>query len=323
MNWTHLYTRLVRHFITFPVIKFLIRKSKKIYLPGFRGIPVFDVIRFFFQQIKRTGMTERASSIAFNIVLSLPPSLIFLFTLIPFLPIQGFESELNELVRAMIPAEKDNEAIIKFLSDFLNRPRGGLLSFGFILALYFSSNAMIGIMRSFNKDYMGFRKRNWMQIRGVAIMLTIIVFLLFITTIIVLIARGKVLDWLGIENEFVRTFIINARWSVVLLLFFFIISFIYKYAPAVHKKWKFISPGSLLATIMMLIFTALFSWWVVNFGSYHQLYGSISTILIVMLLIYFNSVVLLIGFELNVSLNSLKRIAEQRDKIVADGKPRV
>lgn len=170
---------------------------------------------------------------------------------------------------------------------------------------------------------MGFRKRNWMQIRGVAIMLTIIVFLLFITTIIVLIARGKVLDWLGIENEFVRTFIINARWSVVLLLFFFIISFIYKYAPAVHKKWKFISPGSLLATIMMLIFTALFSWWVVNFGSYHQLYGSISTILIVMLLIYFNSVVLLIGFELNVSLNSLKRIAEQRDKIVADGKPRV
>lgn len=323
MNWIHLYTRLKRRLLTFPLTKFLIRKSKRIILPGFRGIPLYDVVRFFFQQVRRIGITERASSIAFNIVLALPPGLIFIFTLIPFLPIKGFAEGLYTLVRDMIPAEQDHAVIINFLQDFVNRPRGGLLSFGFIFALYFSSSAMIGIMRSFNKDYIGFRKRTILQVRGVAIMLTLIVFLLIIVSILVLISRGKVLDWLGVENESIRNFIINARWSVLLLLFFFTISFIYKYAPAVHKKWKIVSPGSLLATTLMLISTALFSWWVINFNSYHQLYGSISTILIVMLLIYSNSVVLLIGFELNVSISSLKKIADQREHIVTEGKPAV
>ena len=160
-----------------------------------------------------------------------------------------------------------------------------------------------------------------MQVRGVAIMLTLIVFLLLIASIFVLALRGKLLTWLGVENEGFREFIINARWSIILLLFFFTISFIYRYAPAVHKKWTFVSPGSLLATFLMIILTAAFSFWVANFSNYHKLYGSISTLLILMLVIYSNSVVLLIGFELNVSITSLKRIADQRNNIVADGKP--
>ena len=304
-------------------VKFLIRKSKRIHIWGFRGIPLYDVVRFFFQQVRRSGLTERASSIAFNLVMAIPPACIFLFTLIPFLPIGGFVEELYQFIRDTLPGQSDHAVIIGFMQDFLEQPRSGLLSFGFILALYFSSSAMIGIMRSFNKDYIGFRKRTVLQVRGVAIMLTLTVFLLFIVSIIALISRSKVLEWLGVESEFWKTIIINSRWIVVILLFFYTISFIYRYAPAVHKKWKFLSPGAILATFLMIVFTMLFSFWVTNFGNYHKLYGSISTILIVMLLIYFNSLVLLIGFELNVSLNSLKKIAEQRNNIVADGKPSV
>ncbi|HLF45402.1 MAG TPA: YihY/virulence factor BrkB family protein, partial [Chitinophagaceae bacterium] len=233
--------------------------------------------------------------------------------LIPFLPVNGLMNELYGLIRDFIPGQRENSTIINFLNDFTTTQRNDLLSFGFIVALYFSSNAMIGIMDSFNKiDYIGFSRRNALQERWVAIKLTLILYLIIILSIAVLVSRGPVLDWLGIENPAIHTLILNTRWVVIILIFFLTISFIYRHAPAVQKKWKLINPGSLLATFMMLAFTMLFTYWVVNFGNYNKLYGSIGTILILMLLIFFNSLVLLIGFELNVSITSLRKLADQR-----------
>jgi membrane protein len=308
-----LITKIKRRIFTSAPVAFVIRKSKKIILPGFNGIPLFDVASFFIKQVRRTSLNERAASIAFNILLALPPACIFLFTLIPFLPLKGLMDEVHGLIKDFIPGEKNNAVIIEFLNDFTTTQRNDLLSFGLILALYFSSNAMIGIMQSFNKiDYIGFKKRNVLHDRWVAIKLTLILYVIIIFATAVLVSRGPVLDWLGITNETIRTIIFNTRWIVIIWLFFLTISFIYRHAPAVQKKWKLINPGSLLATIMMLAFTMFFSYWVVNFGNYNKLYGSIGAILILMLLIYFNSLVLLIGFELNVSINSLKKIADQR-----------
>ncbi len=317
----HFITRIKRKLLTSIPVKFIIRKSKRVTLPGFNGIPLFDVVNFFVVQVGKTSLTERASSITFNLLMAIPAASIFLFTLIPFLPIKGLMNELYELIRDVIPGQKNNSTIINFLSDFTTRQRNDLLSFGFILALFFSSNAMMGIMRSFNKmEYIGFSKRNALHDRYVAIKLTLILFLIIILSMLALFSRGAVLSWLGIENPGIQKIIFNARWLIIVLLFFFNISFIYKHAPAVHKKWKLINPGSILATFLMIIFTMLFSYWVINFGNYNKLYGSIGAVLILMLLIYFNSLVLLIGFELNVSINSLKKIADQRKKTGPDGR---
>jgi len=316
----HLLTQIRRRFITSFPVKFVIRKSKNIILPGFSGIPLFDVVRFFFIQIQKTSLNERAASIAFNLLVAIPPACIFLFTLIPYLPIKDQLEQLYELIREVIPGKQNNEPLISFLRDFASNEQGGLLSFGFLLALYFSSNAMIGIMRSFNKmNYIGFSQRHAVHDRWVAIKLTLILFLIILVSIVVLVSRGTVLTWLGIEDPFIRTIIFNVRWLVIVLLFFFTISFIYKYAPAVHKKWKLINPGSILATFMMIIYTMGFSYYVANFGNYNKLYGSIGTILILMLLIFFNSLVLLIGFELNVSISSLRKLADQRKNPVSGG----
>lgn len=313
-------TQIRRKFITSFPVKLVIRKSKDIILPGFSGIPLFDVIRFFFIQIQKTSLNERAASIAFNLLLAIPPACIFIFTLLPYLPIKDLLAQLYELIRDVIPGKSNNQPIIDFLDDFTKNERSGLLSFGFLLALYFSSNAMIGIMRSFNKmNYIGFSQRHYMHDRWVAIKLTLILFLIILLSIVALVSRGAVLIWLGIEDPTVRTIILNVRWIVIILLFFLTISFIYRHAPAVHKKWKLINPGSILATFMMIAFTMGFSYYVVNFGNYNKLYGSISTILIVMLLIYFNSLVLLIGFELNVSISSLRKLADQRKNPVSGG----
>lgn len=300
--------------------RFFVNKSKGILLPGFRGIPLYDVIKFFIGQVKTIGMTERASAISFNFVMALPPAIIFLFTLIPYLPIsRQFENAMYGLIRDIVPGEKNNTVLINFLNDFIRKPRTGLLSIGFLLSLFFSSNAVLGIMRSFDKNYIGFRKRTKIQKRGNAIRLTIMLFIFIFASILLLVAQGAVLKWLGIRNETILIFIKNARWIVIILLFFASVSYIFRHAPAVHKKWRLINPGSILTTFLMILFTMGFSYWVNNFGNYNSLYGSIGTILILMLLIYFNSLVLLIGFELNVSITSLKKIADERKNNMADG----
>ncbi|MET0394312.1 MAG: YihY/virulence factor BrkB family protein [Chitinophagaceae bacterium] len=316
----HLLTTIKRKLLVSAPVSFLIRKSKKVLLPGFHRIPLFDVVRFFFLQAQKSGFTERAAAIAYNVIMTIPPTVIFLFTLLPYLPIpKDFIQQMFALIRDVVPGEKNNEGLIKFLSDILNNQRTALLSTGFLLAMLFSSNAVMGIMRSFDRNYVGFKKRQDLHERWIAIRLTFILFILFFLTILALVMQGAVLRWLGLRNPILIAIIHNLRWVVIVLLFFYCISFIYRYAPAVHKRWKFINPGSILATFLMILFTAGFSYWVNNFSNYNELYGSISTVLILMLLIYFNSLVLLIGFELNVSINSLKHEVDERNKNAAAG----
>jgi membrane protein len=315
-----LFSKIGKRIAALPPARLMVDKSKTTSLPGFRGIPLFDVINFFGGQVKTVGLRERASSIAFNFVMAIPPAIIFLFTLIPLFPIsKEFEQNLYGLIRDVVPGEKDNSVLINFLKDFINHPRNGLLSLGFILSMFFSSNAIMGVMRSFDKNYIGFKKRTGLQKRGIALKITMVLFILVLVSILLLVGQGVVLKWLGIKSLTVRSIIVNTRWIIVVLLFFACISYIYRHAPAVHKKWRLINPGSILATTLMLILTLGFSWWVSRFGHYNQLYGSIGTVLILMLLIYFNSMILLIGFELNVSITSLHKIADERKDKAAEG----
>lgn len=299
---------------------YMVRKSKTTNLPGFGGVPLFDVIKFFFKQVKTVGMTERASSIAFNFVMAIPPMIIFLFTLIPLMPIsEQFEQQLYGLIRDIVPGEKDNAVIIHFLEDFINNPRNDLLSLGFALSIFFSSNAVMGVMRSFDKNYLGFKKRTDLQKRLTAIKITLVLIVFIFLALLLFIAQGRMLSLVGIENKWAKFTIENLRWIFIVLLLFASISYLYRHAPAVHKKWRIFNPGSVLATAMMLIFTLGFSWWVSRFGTFNELYGSIGTIMILMALIFFNSLVLLVGFELNVSISSLKKIADERKDSPADG----
>jgi membrane protein len=314
--FTHIRQRVAS---TFPA-NWLIRQSQKIRLPGFQGIPLYDVLKFFFQQIRKVGITERAAAISFNCVMAIPPIIIFLCTLIPYLPISNeFIRQLHGLIRDVIPGEKNNSAIIKFIDDIIKKPKNDLLSLGFLLALFYSSNAVLGIMRAFDKNYLGFKKRKMINRRVTALQLTSVLFVLMFASLLVLIMQSSVLKLFGLKNAMVRQIIGYARWVVIVLLFFGSVSFIYRYAPFVHKRWKLINPGCILATTLMLLFTVFFSYWVNNFSNYNKLYGSISTILILMLLIYFNSLVLLIGFELNVSITSIKHAADERNKTGASG----
>lgn len=309
--------KLQRIIITRGPVGFLLRKSKRWHLPGFGGVPMFDVIRFFYHQVKRHGLQERSSAVAFNFIMAIPPSLIFVFTLIPHLPFlsrKTIKLQLHTIIKDIIPADQYNRELMKFVDNFIDQTQYGLLSLGLFLSLFFSSNAMIGLMRSFNKkSNIGFQKRAGLHQRWIAIKLIAIIFGLLMACIFLLFSQGALLDWL-IKNTFWKQIIANTRWIFIILLVYYIVGFIYRFAPAVHTRWKFNTAGTILATFLSLLSSIGFSVYVDNFGRFNALYGSIGTTMMVMIIIYVNSLSLLIGFELNVSIESLKAIARYREK---------
>ena len=301
------------------VVQFLITKSKHIVLPGFDGVPLYDVIIFFLSQVRRVGLNQRAEAVAFNFLLAIPAATIFLCTLIPYMPgSKQVTIELMLLTKDIFRSGDTYQIVSQFLQDFMMTPRSGLLSIGFLLAVYYASNSMIGIMYSFNKSLLSATKRNFLQMRWTAVKLTTVLILLIIGTVILLITEGKLaqvlFDWLDIKSKVLIFLILSVRWIVIGALFFYSVAITYKYAPAVHKRWRLSSPGAIFATFLMIITNFAFSFWVNNFSTYNKVYGSIGTILIIMLLIYINSLLLLIGYELNVSIHSLKAMADERLK---------
>jgi len=310
-------TKLERKIITSIPVAFILNKSKHWYLPGFEGVPLYDVVRFFYRQVKTVGLTERASAIAYNFIMAIPPSFLFLFTLIPNLPFikkREILKQLSLIIKDIIPAEGYNGTIITFIDKtFFKTPVFGLLSFGLLLALFFASNAMMGLMRSFNKNYHGFERRAGLHNRWIAIRLTVLIFGLVLGCLVILITQGAVLKSFGLRSGFWLELIAYVRWLVIIALVFYSVAFIYKYAPAVQKKWRLVSPGTILATVLCILASLGFSAFVNAFGRYNALYGSIGTIIVLMAIIFINSLVLLIGFELNVSIKTLKAYAEKRD----------
>ena len=278
-------------------------------------MPLYEVIKFFRKQLGISGLTERASAISYNFIMSIPPTCLFLFTLIPNLPFvskKGIKTQLHGLIVDIVPAKTYNRGLINFVDSFINGSKIGLISFGFILLLFFASNAMMGVMRSFNRNYIGFEKRTGLQKRWIAIKLTVLLYTLLLVCLLLLVVQSSILSFVGIKNATVKEVILYGKWVFIVALIFYSFAFIYKYAPSTLKRWSLVSPGAIIATFLSILSTIGFSAFVNNFSSFNVLYGSIGTIIVVMILVFINSLIILIGFEFNVSIKSLRAMAEQR-----------
>lgn len=305
----------IKFFNTTP-FRFLKRISRKWYLPGFEGLSVYDVGSFFINHAKWPSLTERAAAISYNFIMAIPPSMLFLFTIIPHLPFfrkKDITTQVHTLIFDIIPSKIYNQPILAFLDNLINDQRFGLMSFGILLALFFASNAMFGIMRSFNKEYLGFQRKKGLESRWVAIKLTLILFAIVASYFLLLIAQGAFLEWIT-KDRALRKTISYSRWIFIFAAVFYAIGLIFRYAPSVKQRWKIVSPGSIVATLLSVGATYGFSRYVENFGRYNALYGTIGTIMMIMALIYLNSLALLIGFELNVSITSLKEMADMKER---------
>ncbi|MCB2220913.1 MAG: YihY/virulence factor BrkB family protein [Bacteroidetes bacterium] len=294
-----------RYLLKYKVIRDLIRFSKRIVLPGFDGIPLFDVAKFFIEGIFKGSLTSRASSISFSFFLAIFPMIIVFFTLIPFVPIANFQNLLLNFIENVTPDQTES-VIRQTVVDIINRPRGGLLSLTFFLALFFATNGFDSVIEAFNNTWHTMETRSWIKQKLISALLFFIISIIVIISIGLITGGSIMLNFLlekGILGSRLSYYLLLfAKWIILTAMFFFTISFIYYLAPARESKFRFISAGSSLATFLALAASIGFNFYVSNFSSYNALYGSIGTLLIILVWIYFNSIILLVGFELNASI---------------------
>jgi membrane protein len=226
-------------------------------------------------------------------------------TLLPYYPsgqevLLSIERSLPEFLHGKV-----GDFIISLIGD-LKIPRGGLLSFGAIAAVYFASNGMEALFRGFEKhDRKAFRVRSWIERRLLAIGLTLVLFLLIFAAVVLVIIGSKAIDLIAVRMhlDFMTQLLLTVlRYLVVILILYTGISFIYKFGPAQKKRSKFFSPGAMTATIFCIVSTMAFGFFIDHYSTYNQLYGAISALIVAMVWIQIVCFVILVGFELNASI---------------------
>jgi membrane protein len=283
------------------------RKAKKVSIVGFNDVPIYYVVSFFLKGLINGNITTRASAVAFSFFIAIFPTIIFIFTLIPFIPIDNFQVELLSLVKGIIPRNAF-DLIEDTLVDVVTRKSSGLLSFGFIAAVFFSHNGISSLIDAFNATYHTIESRGFVAQHLISFLLTVVLAVLAMIAVVLIFFGQLGLNFLvekhWLQVNFTYYLIVYGRWLVTIALVFFSVSLLYYWAPAKRTKFTFISLGSIVATLLILLTSIGFSYFVNNFGQYNTLYGSIGSILALMAWMYFNALVLMIGFELNASIKS-------------------
>jgi membrane protein len=291
------------------LLALLRRSAQTITLPLFDGLSLYDVAIFFWKGIYEGAVTSRAASISFSFFLALFPGVIFVFTLIPFIPIEGFQHELFRLLRDVLPPNSF-DAAYSTITDILTIKRGDLLGITVAAALFFATNGTLALIGNFGQTIHHLNVRGFWSQYLAAFWLTLALALLLIGGIAVL-ALGEVWIPTLIPGENGIWITALARWVVLLGLVLFAISLLFYYGPMRSAPWRFISPGALLATVLVWLTSYLFGIYVTDFSRYNQFYGSIGTLMIIQLWIYVNAIGLIIGFELNASMAR----AKNRDEV--------
>jgi len=284
--------------------------AQNLRLPLFDGLSAYDVAVFFGKGIYEGAVTSRAASISFSFFLALFPGVIFLFTLIPFIPVEGFQSELFKLLRDVLPPNSF-DAAYSTITDILTIKRGDLLSVTMIAAFFFATNGTLSLIGNFGQSIHRLNVRGFWSQYLAAFLLTLALSVLLISGITALtLSEVYLSEWIG--GELGIWLAALSRWVVLLGLVLLSISMLFYFGPMRRAPWRFVSPGALLATLLVWLTSYLFGIYVTDFSRYNQLYGSIGTLMIIQLWIYVNAIGLIIGFELNASMAEAKNRLHSR-----------
>ena len=292
---------------------------KSIYISSDR-ISVYLFLRILLRQVIKHDLNAKATSVAFSLTLSIFPFLLFLLALLPFLPIN--QAQIMEFLADAIP-----KGIYSFIdttiSDILSNKRQNLLSLSIIFAVYAASNGMASLITSFNSTFKYAKKRSFLRLRLDALLLTSVLSLVVLFATAFLIVGEFILRWLLVEGllnqDMVYYMIIFLKYIIVFVVFFTAISFIYYIVPSsVKSKWNFFSFGAMVASVLVILVTNIFSYYLDNFATYNKVYGSIGTVIALMMWIYLLSLILLLGLELNACWMEAKETTNYERKISPD-----
>ena len=296
-----------------PAVRFVFKKAHGILLPGLNGASLYDVGKFFAREMKTLKLQERAAAVTYNFLMAMPPTFLFLFSLLPYLPFGNVDKTIFNILKLITPNRNIYVNVRDILADFMAKQHAGVLSYGIILVLFFSSNGVMGLMRCFDKSLSLYITRTGVQRRWTAIKITVMLIGVIIIALAVLVIQSKDLNPYLLK-VFHNLFAVKFMSFIILSsLVFTTISLIYTYGPSLTHKFRFVSAGSVFATLVSIIATSVFFFLVNNFLNYNKLYGSIGTLIAFMVWVWLNTIIILLGYELNVSI-LLGKLSREEDE---------
>lgn len=283
----------------------LVGWAKRIVPPGFEGFSVYEISRFFFNAVFAGQITTRAAAIAFKLFVAFFPAIIVLLTLIPYVPIPDFQAKLLDTFEEMMPLE-----VFRFiegqLHDLVVKKHGTLLSVSFVVGLYLASNSIDAILQGFSGSTNLTFWHSALKQRLLSLGLLLGLTLLAVLAVPLLAFSGIVINQLNAIDFFANQLqvyvLFAAKWAISILLVVTAVSLLYYVGDPSTKRFRIFTPGALLAVLLILLVSQVLAYVFSNITDYNALYGSIGAILAVQLWIYANMVVLLVGYELNISI---------------------
>lgn len=298
-----------------PILKNLVILADRIKVPGLEGMSLYNLLEMYIIGIVNGAVTSRAGSIAFSFFMALFPFVLFLLNLIPFIPIDHFQEDFMYLIeQALPPKTADNVDMV--IRDIANNAHGGLLSSVFILSVFLMANGVNALFSAFEYTYHKIKTRNIFQQYIAALYTSIILALLLLVTVAVIIyfeiAVEKLKNTGFVSNDLL--WIEIGKYGILLFTLFVSVSILYYFGTKEGKKIKFFSAGAIMSTLLIIVNFKIFGIYVSTFSKYNELYGIIGTVLIIMLFIWLNSIILLLGYELNTSILELRRKVNRTKK---------
>lgn len=284
--------------------------GKSVVLPGFNGVSIYDAMNLFVRALFFGALPQRAASIAFSFFLAIFPTILFFFTAIPYLPVKNLNEKVLNLLHETIPPSLYT-LIADLVNDITSRSHFELLSFGFIMAFIFATNGFKAIISAFNTSVMVREGRTFWQIQWISLVLLVIVTVTVVLAVSVMTFYQFFLQYFHthgyIKSDWIYNLIVIGNWIIQTALIYFTFSFIYFFAPHSGKaRYRLFSSGATFATLLFMVSYLVFNYYAANFARYNALYGSIGTLILFMLWLYFDSFILLLGFELNASIKEGK-----------------
>lgn len=291
-----------------PVIGTLVKLLKKIVLPGFEGLSLYDLLEIYILGILKGTFSARASAISWSFFLSLFPFLLFLLNLIPYVPIENFDIKFYEFINDSLP-NQSKAFFESVFNDIASKKRGTLLSTVFILSIILMSNGVNAVFSGFEYSYHITLNRSFIRQYLVALGVSLILASLLLITVIGTLYFSYLLERItsyGFVDDLAWLLQIG-RYALFVFMIFTIVATLFYFGTSEGKESKFFSPGAVMTTLLIIVTTYLFGLYIDNFSNYNELYGSIGAMLILMVYIWLNANLLLLGFELNASLNKLRK----------------
>ncbi|MDI6051163.1 YihY/virulence factor BrkB family protein [Flavobacterium sp. XS2P24] len=286
-----------------PIVRNLVNVLKKIEFPWLQGLSLYDLLELYGLGIVESALTYHASAIAFSFFMALFPFALFILNLIPYIPIEGFQDDFLLFVKEGVPPNT-YDAIYKIINDILNNSHSGLVSYGFLLSILLMANGLNGILGGFESSRHVLIKRGFIRQYLVALGMSLLLSFLLIVTVATIVVFEVFIQKTILSDQI--ALIVLGRYAFVILMILGTTSILFKFGTKHDKNRAFISIGSVFTTILILLDSYAFGIWVIKFSKYNELYGSIGTLLILMFYIWINCMILLLGFELNATVNKLK-----------------